>query len=382
MAANTIEVTPTVLKWARERAGLSVEDLLPKFKKIEAWEAGESFPTYPQLEQLSEKLKIPIAVFFFPEPPDVPPISASFRTLPDSYFAQVPARIIYLLRKAKAMQLNLSELSEGRNPAERIFTKDLRFRSTASIPRIVEDIRKYLGVSIDQQSSWPDDDAALKNWRQRLVDVGVFVFKDAFRCKGYSGFCLYDDEFPVIFLNNSMPKTRQIFTLFHELGHLAFGTSGIDALDDRFQERYLDSLSTSSRRIEVACNEFATQVLLPDAILDAAVAGKSATKQTAETLARRYHVSRAVIFLRFLRRNLIDDETYDSATREWASQSGGASGGDYYNSQISYLGPNYINLALRQFYQNRITEVQLAEYLNIPHKNLNSFEERFAGLNA
>lgn len=45
---------------------------------------------------------------------------------------------------------------------------------------------------------------------------------------------IYDKVFPLIIVNNSMAKTRQIFTLFHELGHLLFETSGIDKLKDDF----------------------------------------------------------------------------------------------------------------------------------------------------
>jgi transcriptional regulator with XRE-family HTH domain len=54
-----------LVTWARTRAGLSVEEALVKFKKIQAWEEGVSSPTYPQLEQLAEAFKVPIAVFFF-----------------------------------------------------------------------------------------------------------------------------------------------------------------------------------------------------------------------------------------------------------------------------------------------------------------------------
>jgi Zn-dependent peptidase ImmA (M78 family) len=42
----------------------------------------------------------------------------------------------------------------------------------------------------------------------------VFVFKDAFRAEDYCGFSLFDPVFPLIYVNNSMPKSWQIFTLF------------------------------------------------------------------------------------------------------------------------------------------------------------------------
>lgn len=83
MKYEPIPVTPSVIQWARVRAGFSPEDARTIFKNIEAWEAGEASPSYPQLESMADKFKVPVAVFFFPEPPELPPISESFRTLPE-----------------------------------------------------------------------------------------------------------------------------------------------------------------------------------------------------------------------------------------------------------------------------------------------------------
>src|SRR3546814_18114157 len=80
-------------------------------------------------------------------------------------------------------------------------------------------VRRYLGVSLEQQCAWRDDETALKEWRAALQRVGVFVFQDAFRTDDFSGFCLYDVEFPIIYVNNSSAKTRQIFKYFHEPAH-------------------------------------------------------------------------------------------------------------------------------------------------------------------
>ena len=71
---------------------------------------------------------------------------------------------------------------------------------------------------------------------------------------------LYDSEFPIIYINNSMPKTRQIFTLFHELSHLLFKTGGIDKIRDT----YVNSLSGDDRRIEIFCDKFAGDFLVPE----------------------------------------------------------------------------------------------------------------------
>jgi hypothetical protein len=124
--------------------------------------------------------------------------------------------------------MGLEELHGGRNPAERLITRDLAFRPTDRIEEIAAEVRTYLGVTMEQQFSWGNAETALEEWRKVLLGVGVYVFKDQFREPDYSGFCLYDDEFPIIYVNNTTAKTRQIFTLFHELAHLLFHTSGVD----------------------------------------------------------------------------------------------------------------------------------------------------------
>jgi Zn-dependent peptidase ImmA (M78 family)/transcriptional regulator with XRE-family HTH domain len=368
-----IAVNGDVITWARERAGLSPEEAAHKFPKIAAWETGTASPSYPQLESMADEFRIPVAVFFFPERPNVPRIEESFRTLPDTEFVRLPRRIQFLLRKAKAFQVGLYELTQGRNPAERLITRDLEFTVRMSPNTMAARVRDYLGVSLAQQTAWRNGDEALKEWRQALYRVGIFVFKDAFREESFSGFSLFDDVFPIIYVNNSAAKTGQIFTLFHELGHLLFHTSGIDPLDDQYVERLPDR----PRHIEVLCNRFAAQFLLPEKAFEEAFAGQRPTEETAEMLAGRFHVSREFIFRKFLDRNLITREEYGRAARGWAAQKQEGSGGNPYRSKLTYLGRDYVALAFNQYHQNRIDETQLGEYLDMKPKNVGTLEEYF-----
>lgn len=373
MPREQIPVTPSVITWARERAGFSLEEATEKFPNIATWETGGAFPTYSQLEQLSDQFKLPIAVFFFPEPPDLPPISESFRTLPEAEFAQIPRRVKFLLRKATALQINLAELCQGQNPADRLITRDFEFPVTVSSEAMAREVREYIGIPLEEQFSWPSDDDALVNWRQALQSAGIFVFKDAFRVPEYSGFCLYDDTFPIIYVNNSSAKTRQIFTLFHELGHLLFHTSGIDTL----RGEYVASLPSRARRVEILCNRFAAEFLVPEAAFRHAFAGLDPSEHTAELLAAHFRVSREFIYRKFLDRALIDEATYNEAALRWAEQRQAGTGGNPYWTKIAYLGREYIELALRQYHQKRIDETQLAEYLDWKPRYLGALEEYF-----
>lgn len=373
MPREGIPVNKHVIAWARQRAGLSQEEAAQKFARIAAWEAGTSLPSYPQLESMAVEFRIPIAVFFFPQPPNVPPIQETFRTLPGAEFAQLPRRIQQLLRKAKAFQLGLHELTQGRNPAERLITRELVFTERMSVDAMAARVRTYLGVSLQQQAAWRNTDEALKEWRQSLHRIGVFVFKDAFREESFSGFSLYDDVFPIIYVNNSAATTRQIFTLFHELAHLLFHTSGIDPLDDQYFER----LPKQPQHIEVLCNRFAAQFLVPKKAFDAAFAGHPATERTAEILAERFHVSREFVFRKFLDRGLVSQDDYRRAAQSWTKKKQDGSGGNPYWNKLLYLGRDYVALALSHYHQNRIDETQLAEYLDWKPKNVGMLEEYF-----
>jgi Zn-dependent peptidase ImmA (M78 family)/transcriptional regulator with XRE-family HTH domain len=372
--AESIPINPEVLTWARMRAGLSVDELVRNFPKIGAWEQNEGSPTYQQLERLADRLRVPIAVFFFPEIPAVPDIEGTFRTLPAAEFDRIPSRVRLLLRKGRAFQLNLSELTGGQMIAPRLITNDLTFDLRTDIAAMARDVREYLGVSLVDQQQWGDTDTALKTWRKTLHNVGIWVFKEGFRVEEFSGFCLYDEIYPLIYVNNSCAKTRQIFTLFHELAHLLFHTSGIDTQHDS----YIPHLKADAQTIEIICNQFVAEFLLPEAEFDRASGGLPANEVTAERLAGQYHVSRESVFRRFLDRELITERVYAEAAARWFAQMGnGGDGGNWYWSKLTYLGQEYVSLVLSQYHQNRIDEGQASDYLDTKPKNMGRLEEYF-----
>ena len=373
--AEGLPINSKVLEWARQRAGLSLDQLEAKFPKFPRWELGEEQPSYAQLEQLAAKLHLPIVAFFFPDLPQVPPIRESFRTLPDLDFDMIPPQVRQMLNKAKALQLNLAELTGGQNHSAKFIIRDLKVSDEATAEAMAEQVRTYIGVSLKEQASWPDADYALKEWRKAIYNIGVFVFKDAFHSESYCGFSLYDKKLPVIYVNNSMAKTRQIFTLFHELAHIVFRTSGIDtAADQDFA-----SLDARSKRIEVLCNRFASSFLVPEQAFAAEMRGVSPSPQMAERLARLFNVSREVIYRRYLDRSWIGQAEYLRAKDDWNNQKsgGGGSGGNHYYTKLAYLGREYVGLVLSQYQQNRIDDAQLASYLDTKPRNLASLEEYY-----
>ncbi|HML94457.1 MAG TPA: ImmA/IrrE family metallo-endopeptidase [Thermodesulfobacteriota bacterium] len=373
-----IPITPSVLKWARERSGFSIQEMTDRYKFYGEWESGDSYPTYNQLEQLSDKFKCPIVVFFFPEPPELEPIEKSFRTLPEIEFEYMPPMVRMQIRKAKAMQLNLIELHEGINPSRNFIIRDLDLDLKKSTNELASEVRDYLQIPLKEQVDWHNHYEAFDNWRNLLTTHGVYVFKDAFRANGYSGICLYHDQFPLIYVNNSTAITRQIFTLFHELAHLLFHTSGIDKENDN----YIDILRNNERRIEIFCNEFAGKFLVPDTDFTESIIGLKINEQNISSLANKYKVSREVILRKYLDRNMVSSQLYREKVAVWMEENNKSKGegGNYYYTQITYLGHPYIDLALTKYHQNRFDALQLSDYLNIQPKFLEKFEETYNSL--
>src|SRR5690606_34926539 len=99
----------------------------------------------------------------------------------------------------RALQLNLYELHDGVNPARELLIEQ---RTCRDIRVMAKEIREFMGITLEQQQQQASTRDALEMWRDCLWEHGIYVFKDSFSDNSISGFCLYDEVFPVICLNN------------------------------------------------------------------------------------------------------------------------------------------------------------------------------------
>ena len=395
---NIVCPTPKVLKWARESSGYTVSAVVAKLKRktvtnqtLFDWETGKAFPTYSQLEHLAYKIyKRPLAVFFFPKPPDdESSIEKSFRTLPKA-IGKLSPRMRWMIRKAHVMQMNVMDLHENKpfkneiSQELKIFN-DIKFTSKSSIKDLAKKLRGYLNISLKEQKEWSrqtsslqsGSDIALKKWREIVQAHGVFVFKDSFKEPEFSGFCLYDERFPIIYINNNEAKNRQIFTLFHELAHILFKTSGFDPIDEDY---FKNQLQGTNQKIETMCNEFAGAFLVPDESLPQKVELNDIKKY-----AREYSVSQEVFLIRLLKNKIISNKVYSQfkqkTTEQYQKNRGKKrlKGGNYYATKETYLGEKYISIVFKKYHQKQISLNQLSEFLDVKPKTalqIDPFKQR------
>lgn len=377
-----VGIQPEVIRWARQTIGLSIAEVAQRLKRpeeeIEAWEAGKAFPTYPQLEKLAYQIyKRPLAVFFLPAPPEELSPAHEFRTLPQTDLQTLAADTYLQIRRAHAFQLALKELFDNRNPSEHCIWQDVELSREQSMVEQAAAIRGYLGITIEEQTRWKDDELALKRWREAIEVVGVFVFKAPFKQKEISGFCLMDQHLPVVYVNNSTTKTRQIFSLLHELAHLLLSINGLS----KFDQSYIERLPNEDQQIERFCNAIAAETLIPMADFQAQARQfpadvEKATEQQFSNLATRYGVSREAILRRFLDQNRVSPAFYEQKAKAWSAQQKPSKGGDWYASQNTYLSDRFAKEVVSRHYRHQISIEQAADLLGIKAKNFAGLEQR------
>ena len=382
-AEPVVGVQPSVIRWARESIGMSIEDVAHKLKKspeeVTAWESVDgTSPTYSQLENLAYKVfKRPMAVFFLPAPPDEIPPVREFRTLPDADLQTLHADTYLQVRKAHAYQLTLKEIFDSSNPSGKQIWKEAPLDMQLSVEAQALNVRKALGISLEDQLALRSDELALKRWREAVEANGIFVFKAPFKQKDISGFCLLDTDFPLIYLNNSTTKTRQIFSLLHELAHLLLNVSGIS----KFEASYVSRLPMVERRIEQFCNKIAAEILIPSADFIQQIAGFPGNAESVQdhlyaNLASRYGVSREAVLRRLLDMGRVSNAFYEQKAKFWAGQKKAGTGGDWYASQNTYLSERFAREVIGRHYRNQISVEQASEFLGIKAKNFSGLEQR------
>lgn len=380
MVEKITSINPEILKWARIMSGTTIEYAGERnggIDRVLSWENGEDYPTYSQLKKISNMYRKPLAVFFFPEPPIMKSIPSSCRTLPESIYSSLSREVIKVIDEARIMQLNLYELNNDTNPSPLKLT-DINFNYRDS-KSVASELRNLLTIDLNVQKRIRKLEDAFEYWRDYLYQLGIYVFKSPFKDESVSGICLYDLEFPVIYINNSFTSSRQIFTLFHELYHLICQTCGIDFLNDKFLNSY-DNVSNVA--IERACNRFAGEFLVPDDDFDLITKNKLPTDSFIDSLSKTYGVSREVILRKFLDRHRVSQEEYQEKREEYiadyyrAKPKKGKTSGDYYNTQAVYKGKQYMELTYSKYYDKKISITQLSKYMNMKIPSLQNMAAR------
>ncbi|MDD5356488.1 MAG: ImmA/IrrE family metallo-endopeptidase [Candidatus Omnitrophica bacterium] len=379
MVREKIPVNSEILKWARVSKRLEIKDVARKLKQyptlIKEWEEGVSAPSYAQLERLAYDIyKRPLIVFFFDKVPEEKDLKTDFRTLPESIIDSFSSDLIKYIREARDKQFVLRELFPKGNPSEKLLLT--QFKAEKSNPEeTAHDLRSFLKISLEVQKSFKSPEEAYRYYREVLAECGVFIFQYPFDRNEARGFCLYDESFPVILVSSKEDEvSSRIFTIFHEVAHLIFGTSGITTWNDQAGFR-----NKQGEAIEVFCNKFSADVLVPKSFLIEhplvkSKKGKSWKLEELRKISKELNVSIEVIFRRLLDLGRADKKEYEEYRTHPYPKKRTTGGPTYAVKTVAQLGSSFIRVVLNNLYGGKITPYQATSYLKVKSNNMSKIE--------
>ena len=221
---QTIAANKLLLAWAREESGYELEQVASRLKvreeRVSAWEKGELQPTLKQLEKLAHFFHRPLSVFFLPQKPQLPPLAAEYRRLPDVDPGHESPELRLALRQMLTRRENaLNLMTELGEPIPEF---SLRANLRESPADVGARMRQATGIDVATQFEWSDGWEAWREWRAAVEQLGVLVFQfPKVLLKEVRGLALLRTPMPVAAINGKEvnPEARA-FTLFHELVHL------------------------------------------------------------------------------------------------------------------------------------------------------------------
>ncbi len=293
---NRVPVQPGLLRWARERAGRSREDLSRRFAKIEAWERGEVQPTFRQLEDFAKATHAPFGYLFLAEPPVESVPIPDFRTGVAAQLGRPSPNLLDMVHLCQQRQNWYRDYARMAHESAHAFVGSARVGD--DVVGAATAMRRALGLDLEERKrlgTWTD---ALRRFIAQADALGVLVMvsgvvgsnnRRPLDPEEFRGFALADPLAPLVFVNGADTKAAQMFTLAHEIAHIWLGQSAVS--DARIR-------AAPDEETERWCNRVAAELLVPLEVLRRELDVRADLEGEVKRLARRFKVSTLVVLRR------------------------------------------------------------------------------------
>lgn len=341
-----IQPNTDALLWALERSGHDSADAIKKWPKFEQWLDGSWNPTVNQIREFADFVHVNVPALFAENIPDLSLQIADFRTVDD--IAEVyPTPELYdtvnqMLRRQSWMR---DFFTNERYPSVNLigsFTEKPMDNATAE--ELADYLHEYLKLDDDWATKYRTVNDAFRELKQSVESVGIAVVVNGIvddnthrplKIEEFRGFALCDDFAPLIFINGKDLKTAQMFTLIHELAHLAYSQTGVSNPSDE-----IDGKDSAAEKF---CNRVAADFLVPTKwFLNAWGDSDKPHYQLVESIAKKLKVNFVVVARKARDIALIDDSEFFALYAQYKSSVPddvkGGFGGDYYLTKQYRLG--------------------------------------------
>lgn len=385
-------VKPSILQWARESAGLSLEEAAAKVgindargvsgaDRLLALETKEGAVSRPVLLKMAKTYRRPLVSFYLDEPPARGDRGEDFRTLPDRHTGGEPL-VDALVRDIRSRQAVVRAVQVEEEEAVPLPFIGSMSRNDGVGP-VLASISKVLGLDLAVFRAQGSADAGFALLRSRVEAAGIYVLlignlgshHSAIDVDAFRGFALADPIAPFVVINDQDAKTAWSFTLLHEVAHLWIGATGVSG--GHFEGA-----------VEQFCNDVASSFLLPQRELDQLrITRATDLEEAARTVtefAKERLVSRSLVAYRLFRADKITERTWwaltDTFRDQWRQsraahreRARGMDGGpNYYIVRRHRLGAALLNFVARNMSEGVLTPTRASKLLGVKPRSVHT----------
>ena len=380
----TSSFNPEVFRWARESAGLALEEaaraigIVPA--SLTAIEHGEKVPSRINLANMARVYRRSLLTLYLPAPPQKGDRGEDFRTVVAERTVAAEANLDVLVRDLRVRQglvRTTLEDEEGTRPLDFVGSASMK-DGAASLCKLIE---QQLGLTRTEYRAQSNAEAAFALLREKTEQAGIFVLltgnlgshHSAIPVEAFRGFAIADSIAPFIVINDGDAKAAWSFTLLHELAHLWLGATGVSG--GGYQEQ----------RIERFCNDVAGEFLLPLSdveMINVAGLDKDAQIALIAHYAALWRISRQMVAYCLYKANRITLATWkvlEAAIRElWVAERrrekelarSKTSGPSYYVIRRHRLGHAMLDFAHRAMDAGTLSPVKAAKVLGVKPRSV------------
>lgn len=386
-------VNPEILIWARETAGLSLEEAAHAVginnargqtgaERLAAIEAGEVEPSRPVLLNMVKKYRRSLVVFYLQAPPEKGDRGVDFRRAPGAPPPTYNATVDALIRDIRSRQSLVHSLLEDQDakPLQFIGSARLENGTKALIASITETLSFQLNEFRKQRSS----NEAFGYLRSCIEDTGIFVilagnlgsYHTNILPELFRGYAIADPIAPLIVINDQDARAAWSFTALHETAHLWLGSTGISGTP------------SDDIQIEKFCNDVAGEILLPrDELQELASFGSRPYEQLVtqvSNFANERNISRSMVAYNLYRSEIINERKWRKLktqfykewqderrrSRERNKEKENGDGPSYYIVRRHRLGSALLGLVSRSLSEGIITYTKAGQVLGVKPRNV------------
>jgi Zn-dependent peptidase ImmA (M78 family)/transcriptional regulator with XRE-family HTH domain len=341
-ARERVAVKPTLLRWARDRAGLQVEQLARRFPRLSRWECGDLRPTRKQLERFAKATHAPLEHLLRPAPPVERVPIPDLRAPGNPRIRQPSANLLDTLSLCRQRQDWYRDFARSRGDKPLALVGSASVRN--DIAATAAAMRAALGLDMEERRNIPSWEKTLRRCIDQADALGILVMVNGVVGNNnyrrldpneFRGFAVVDARAPLVFINGADAKPKQVFTLGHALAHIWLGQS---ALSD------VTPITAPEHDVERWCSQVAAELLVPLDALRAEYRRGEELRDALSRLARRFKVSTPVILRRIHDLGgLRQDELREAYERELQRlrPKRKSSGGNFYRTQGVRLGRRF-----------------------------------------